>query len=159
MEQTELPELPDISFYDSGQLDLPDSHPLAHGSDFPHIIVHDSGQLDLPEARAHGSDFPADGGDLGHARSQQALPGEDDAATPQQARARTRQKTHEREYDLSIQWTCLPYLRTSAIADLPRVAENSGEDLLNVPEAWLDVSNARQLIAACGVSLIIVQWF
>ena len=178
MEQTELPELgPDITFHDSGQLDLPEvlqasSHPLADGSDFADIIVHDSGQLVLPEVLqayshplAHGSEhadiiFPANGGDLGHARSQQELPGEHHVETPQQRRARKRQKTHEREYDLSIPWTCLPYLRTSAIADLPRVAEIFGEDLLNVPEAWLDVSNAHQLIAACGVSLsIVVQWF
>ena len=109
MEQTELPELsPDITFHDSGQLDLPEvlqasSHPLADGRDFADIIFHDSGQLDLPEVLqayshplAHGSDFPADGGDLEHARSQQALPGEHHAETPQQRRARKRQKTHER---------------------------------------------------------------
>ena len=149
MEQTELPE---VIFDDRGQMDLPEvlqdsRYPLAYGSDYP---------------LADGSDsrFPAGGGDFEYARSQQALPGEDAAATPQQAPATKRKKTHEGEYDFSIPWTSLPYLRTSAIADLPRVAENFGEDLLNVPKAWLEVSNARQLIAAFGVSLsIIVPWF
>ena len=59
-----------------------------------------------------------------------------------------REKQHGKLCNLSC-------LRTSAMDDLCTLASMFGQDLLEVPKSWLSEENARQLIAAFGITLSI----
>ena len=130
------------------QLALPDVDVLADGNH----------QLDLPMIPDCESAIRlANGNDLNR---QQTLPGECEEFEVPQAHQefsfRKRRKVHEQK----VKFGDLPYLRTSALLDLPTIAIMFGADLLSVPTSWLDEANARQLIAACGiVSTVVMQWF
>ena len=58
-------------------------------------------------------------------------------------------------------WQHRSCLRHEARADIPTIAAMFGQDLFEIPKAWLDPVCARQLIAAaCGTkSMALAPWF
>ena len=114
-------------------------------------------QLDLPVIPILESEaILANDSDLAR---QQALPGECQEFEVPDAPRKSSCKKRRTCQEHNIKFCDLPYLRTSALLDLPTIAMKFGADLMSVPTSWLDEANARQLIAASGIAIVLPLFF
>ena len=122
----------------------------------PDVLADGCNQLDLPDVLADGCNqseaLPDEWIELDR---QQALPGECQEFEVPDAPRKFSCKKRRTCQEHKIKFCDLPYLRTSALLDLPTIAMKFGADLMSVPTSWLDEANARQLIAASGIAIVL----
>ena len=112
----------------------------------PDVLADGSHQLDLPTIpNCESEAILATGSVL---NGQEALPGECEEFEVPEGPPRKCRKVHGRRMNICD----LPYLRTSALLDIPTIAMKLGEYLLSVPTSWLDEANAHRWMAACGMA-------